>query len=191
MAVAGTRPPFLFARPLDELPGGSLRRCAALDSGRAPPARLSPRPPATPAAGPPECEVCSGRLDRRASRCARWHVGRGAAGPRDRGRAARRVRRASGAVTPSAVTRALCVAVAARCPGWAHRDPPNCAPVLDEGDLWGDLQCGGPGNRLTVSPVGDRLNSHPTPRPPQGGSEESEQKDQFSAAQGGMRLVLP
>jgi single stranded DNA-binding protein len=26
------------------------------------------------------------------------------------------------------------------------------------------------------------LNSHPTPRPPQGGSEESKQKDQFSAA---------
>ena len=31
----------------------------------------------------------------------------------------------------------------------------------------------------------------PTPRPPVGGSEESEQKDQFSAAQDGKRLMLP
>jgi hypothetical protein len=142
-----------------------------------------------PDAGPPEqpmrqqpvrcCDVCSGRLDRRASRFAWWHVGRRGADPRERGRAARGVRRASGAVTPSARARALGAAVAFVEPVQPTAIPPTAPPTSCEGDLWGDLQCGGPMNRLAAFCVRSRSKGHPTPRPPQGGSEESEQKDQF------------
>lgn len=46
------------------------------------------------------------------------------------------------------------------------------------------------GNRLTVSRVGDRLNSRPTPRPPQGGSEESERRISFQQPEAGCGWFL-
>ena len=49
--------------------------------------------------------------------------------------------------------------------------------------MWGDLQCGGPGNRLTASLLLNSLNSHPHPPPaPRAGARESEREDQFSGA---------
>jgi hypothetical protein len=69
--------------------------------------------------------------------------------------------------------------------------PPTAPPSLVRGTCGGIFNAVG---RQTGSPffvLASRSNSHPTPRPPQGGSEESEQKDQFSAARCGMRLVLP
>ena len=58
-------------------------RCASLGARSS---RTPPRPPAMPGAGPLNTDAlkCSQRLDRRAIRCARWHVGRGAAAARDR-----------------------------------------------------------------------------------------------------------
>ena len=87
------------------------------------------------------CKVSDQRLDRRASRCAWWHVGRRAAAARDRsvgctataapGELAHRLRR--------------CVARGRWQPvrQSSHRAPPSCAPVKSEGDLWGDLQAVG------------------------------------------------
>jgi hypothetical protein len=68
--------------------------------------------------------------------------------------------------------------------------PQASPPSLVRGTCWGIFNAVG---RMTGSPfsvLASRSNSHPTPRPPQGGSEESEQKDQFSAARIGMRLVF-
>ncbi len=69
--------------------------------------------------------------------------------------------------------------------------PPTAPPSLVRGTCGGIFNAVG---RVTGSPfvvLASRSNSHPTPRPPQGGSEESEQKDQFSAARCGVRLALP
>ena len=71
-------------------------------------------------------EISSSRLVRRASRACAWcHVVRGAAGSQVMRSAARALR--------------LAKRVAAPCARPAHRAPPSCAPVLREGDLWGDL----------------------------------------------------
>lgn len=174
MAVARTRPP-----------SDSLARLTNCPS--AAPSRSSPRPPAAPEAGQlnGQCAACSDQLGRRASRCAWWHVGRRDAAPLDLWRAARSFRRASVAVTPSADARALRVAVACVEQVQPTALPPTAPPASCEGDLWGDLRCGGPMNRLAASVVRSRQDSYPTPRPPQGGSEESEQKDRFSAARAG------
>ena len=166
---------------------GAALHCVALRFVCCARARSLPRPPAMPGAGPPERKVCSGRLDRRASRFASCHVGRGAASPRERVRAARGVRRASKLsrrprlLGPS-MPRSLHVA-----PVSPTAIPPTAPPSPSEGDLWGDLQCGGPGNRLAVSCVGSRTNSHPTPRPPlkRGGSEESQAEGSVFSSQGG------
>jgi hypothetical protein len=115
------------------------------------------------------CEASPGRLDRRASRShafACWHVGRRGAGPRDRGRAARGVRRASAAGTPSAIARALSAAVAFVEPVQPTALPPTAPPASCEGDLWGDLQRGGPMNRLAVSTVRSRWEYTPPPARP-------------------------
>ena len=45
----------------------------------------------------------------------------------------------------------------------SHRAPPSCAPVPCEGDLWGDLHGGGPGNWLTASAAEEH---HPSPSLP-------------------------
>jgi hypothetical protein len=66
----------------------------------------------------------------------------------------------------AASAQALGCPVAARRAGSAHRDPPSCAPVPCEGDLWGDLQCGGPVNRLAVSVVRSRRKHTPPPARP-------------------------
>lgn len=82
-------------------------------------------------------------------------------------RATRGSRRASKAVTPAASARApLPCGRCPSCPVKAHRDPPTAPPSASEGDLWGDLQCGGAANRLTVSSVGDRVKAAPPPARP-------------------------
>ena len=45
----------------------------------------------------------------------------------------------------------------------SHRAPPTKPPSICEGDLWGDLQAVGPGNRLTASAV--KNPTHPQPLP--------------------------
>jgi len=175
------------ARPLDELARCSCTalRSTALRSApvRCARARSSPRPPAMPGAGPPEARSQLGparpprqslRLVARRpqSRRSSWTWAGRSRQPMRQGYLSHRPRLLGPLSNPCC----------GRCPMsrlWAHRDPPDRAPVPCEGDLLGDLQCGGPGNRLTVSSVGDRLNSHPTPRPPQGGSEESERRISF------------
>jgi hypothetical protein len=190
MSVAGTRPTV----PRDELARCSrtaLRctalRCTALRFASFA-AHVPDRRPGHPPRPEPgrlnsryvnnRCDACSGPLDRRASRSrafAWWHVGRRGADPRDRGRAARGARRASGAVTPSAGARALGAAVAFVAPVQPPAIPPAAPPTSCEGDLWGDLQCGGPMNRLAVSCVRSRREHTPPPaRPSRGGSEESQ-----------------
>ena len=58
--------------------------------------------------------------------------------------------------------------------------PPAAPPSTGEGDLWGDLQCGGPGDRLTVSAADEQPNAPPPARPRGAGARESEREDQFS-----------
>ena len=193
MSVAGTRPTAL----LDELARCSrtalrstalrFASCAAHVPDR------HPGHPPSPVPGRPTARLkCSGRLDRRASRFAWWHVGRRGADPRERRRAAR------AAVAPAAPSRRpLVLGPSLRrgcCPDESIEPtaiPPTAPPSPVRGTCGGIFNAVG---RVTGSPfpvLASRSNSHPTPRPPQGGSEESEQKDQFSAARSGMRLVLP
>jgi hypothetical protein len=135
MAVALRAIAICFAHSLGGLAGCRFLRCASLCLRSRHPARPPPRPPATPEAGPLEfqyqyqLEVSSGRLVRRASRCAWWHAGRGVAAPRVRGRAARGSRRACCAVTPSAGARALgcCGRLAAR--RFSPPRSPHGAPI--------------------------------------------------------------
>ena len=55
-------------------------------------------------------------------------------------------------------------------PGWqrvrqsSHRAPPSKPPSMGEGDLWGDLQSGGPGNWLTAS-AAVKTTHPPSPSP--------------------------
>ena len=65
----------------------------------------------------------------------------------------------------------------------SHRAPPTAPPSLDEGDLWGDLsavgqETGAPRRLQDTPPIPRplpvRAGAMPTPRPPVGGSEESQ-----------------
>ena len=91
--------------PLDELTGAAL---TALRFVRCAPARSSPRSPATPEAGPLNADR-SVRPGSTAAPVAAlwWHVGRGAAGPRNVGGRLRCNRCARQAVTSAAMLRAL------------------------------------------------------------------------------------
>jgi hypothetical protein len=88
-------------------------------------------------------------------------------------------RRARRAVTPGAVLGPSLW----RLPSWPSglaADPPNCAPVQDEGDLWGDQKTRrgerpAAFRRAGRDPIPNpfpREGAMPTPRPPVGGSEE-------------------
>ena len=192
MSVAGKRPTV----PLDELARCSrtaLRSTALRSASCAAhmPDRHPGRPPCPEPGRPTAGLKCAGRLDRRAIRCARWHVGRRGADPRDVGRATR------AAVAPAAPARLPLVLGPSmrrgRCPDEPIAPtaiPQASPPSLVRGTCWGIFNAVG---RVTGSPLfvlASRSNSHPTPRPPQGGSEESEQKDQFSAAKTEKRRAL-
>jgi hypothetical protein len=106
--------------------------------------RTPPRAPAKPGAGPlntgcrevpaaaAPLQFSVQRLDRRASRCAWWHVGRRVAAARDRpdgcaataapGKLAHRPRRCAALGEGQPVRQS------------SHRAPPSCAPVKSEGD---------------------------------------------------------
>jgi hypothetical protein len=89
----------------------------------------APRPPRHPPRSKPGYLKCSQRLDRRASRCALCHAGRGAAA----------ARWCSGcSVLASLVLRCGCAAFlgAARAPVVPPRSPSG-TPIPREGDLWG------------------------------------------------------
>ena len=121
---------------------------------------------------------CSQRLDRRASRCAWWHVGRRAAAARDRS-----IGCAAAAAPGKLAHRPRHCAArgegAARAPVVPPRSP-HGAPVELRGGLVGGSSSGGPGNWLTASaakktthpqPLPVREGAMPTPRPPVGGSK--------------------
>jgi hypothetical protein len=190
MSVAGTRPTV----PLDELARCSraARHFAALRSA-AHAALVPDRHPGHPPRPEP------GRLNTRTHELARsgstaapvahlrltWcHVGRRAAGPRCRGRAPRAADAPGVPVTPAAVARPL-FGAPGRFPeaGSAHRDPPTAPPSRDEGDLWGDLQCGGPGNRFTVRRVRARVEQPPPPPARPQGRERGEPSRRISFQQ--------
>ena len=145
-------------RPLDELTGVPF---TPLRFVRFTPARSSPRSPATPDAGPLKALMCSHQLDRRASRCALWHVGRRAAAARGLavafaataapGKLAHRPRRCVARTRWQRVRQS------------SHRAPPSCAPVDSRGGLVGGSSSGGPGNWLTASAAEEP--THPQPFP--------------------------
>jgi len=72
---------------------------------------------------------------------------------------------ARGPVTSSAVAAGLVLLLAAFIARATHRAPPSGAPVPCEGDLWGDLQCGGPGCWLTASAADTQTSTPPIPHP--------------------------
>jgi hypothetical protein len=92
---------------------------------------------------------CSQRLDRRASRCAWCHVGRGAA-------AARELRCRLRFAAPPAV-------VAARAPGVPPRSPQLRPRRITRGTCGGIFKGGGPGNWLTASAAENPTHLQPLP----------------------------
>lgn len=123
VSVAGTRPTV----PLDELARCSrtalrstalrFASCAAHVPDR------HPGHPPSPVPGRPTARLkCSGRLDRRASRCAWWHVGRRGADPREIRRAARA---AVAPAAPSRRPRVLGPSLRAVAPPMSRSGPPR------------------------------------------------------------------
>ena len=160
MSVAGTRPTV----PLDELARCSrtARRSTALRFASCA-ARVPDRHPGHPPRqepGRPTARLkCSGRLDRRAVRCARWHVGRRGANPRDVGRAAR--------VAPAGPSRRPLVLGPlmrrGRCPDepiGPAAIPQASPPSLVRGTCWGIFNAVG---RATGSPLSVLAMSHWAP----------------------------
>ena len=126
--------------------------------------------------------MCSQRLDRRASRCARLGVTSVAEPPLLVSRAVG----CAAAAAPGELARRprRCAALRAggsACAGRPTALPPAAPPSMGEGDLWGDLQAVGreTGSLLRLlknpthpQPLPVREGAVPTPRPPVGGSEE-------------------
>lgn len=120
-------------------------RCWARSQQGPPDAMVLSQPRGMSESGPRKSMACSARLDRRASRSpsaplvSRRSLGRRTSGD---GWASSRFRRSRGPGTPAAGAAGLFVEEAACAPADPPRIPPR-APVLREGDLWGDLRCGG------------------------------------------------
>jgi len=122
-----------------------------------------PGHPPRPKPGRPNTDECSGRLDRRASRCAWWHVGRRAAGPSERvgrfaapaapGGLARRPRRCAPECTRGSLR--------AGVPPQSPHQPPS----LSEGDWWGDLHAVGREAGSPLRLLKARRQHHPSPTP--------------------------
>jgi len=173
------------------------------DSGAAHGASLGSRPHrqiATPGTRHARCRAARGLVAIEPARPARqslglrptWcHAFRGDADSQARGRAPARIRCARGPGTSFAVASGPLHSLAAFSASATHRAPSSCAPVFGEGDLWGDLRCGGPGDWLIASAANPKYPHHPSPTssregrgsrpppPPPGGARKSEQKDQL------------